>query len=75
LPGRQWRGAGPVGRFGFATLAGDTAASATVDRGPFKTVANIGERELAVRRLEAAKPEFEAIWKHWKAWAKMEEVA
>jgi hypothetical protein len=46
-----------------------------VDRGPFKTVANIGERELAVRRLEAAKPEFEAIWKHWTAWAKMEEVA
>jgi hypothetical protein len=46
-----------------------------VDRGPFKTVANIGERELAVRRLEAAKPVFEAIWKHWKAWAKMEEVA
>jgi len=25
--------------------------------------------------LEAAKAEFEASWKQWKAWAKMEEVA
>jgi hypothetical protein len=25
--------------------------------------------------LEAAKAEFEASWKEWKAWAKLEEVA
>jgi hypothetical protein len=28
-----------------------------------------------VATLEAAKAEFEASWKQWKAWAKMEEVA
>jgi len=27
-----------------------------------------------VATLEAAKAEFEASWKQWKAWAKMEEV-
>jgi hypothetical protein len=28
-----------------------------------------------VATLDAAKAEFEASWKQWKAWAKMEEVA
>jgi hypothetical protein len=28
-----------------------------------------------VATLEAAKAEFEASWKQWKAWAKMEEVS
>jgi hypothetical protein len=28
-----------------------------------------------VATLEAAKAEFEAGWKRWKTWAKMEEVA
>ena len=28
-----------------------------------------------VATLEAAKAEFEASWKQWKAWAKMEEAA
>jgi hypothetical protein len=28
-----------------------------------------------VATLEVAKAEFEASWKQWKAWAKMEEVA
>jgi len=27
-----------------------------------------------VATLEAAKAEFEASWKQWKAWAKMEET-
>ena len=29
---------------------------------------------IQVATLEAAKAEFEASWKQWKAWAKMEEV-